>query len=162
MPHMPLSTRTTTYAQWVIVVDGRTCKPEYLRYATLLNRCTVGNASMEAICELRNATTVPSYLDHLTRSINYYHESCPDYPFRWKNMFLLCIADATVHYSRRVENIMMIIWRWFQLRRGGDMISDSDFMRSWRENRRRQIMRSTVRKEIQWPNKWVLMYFNSD
>ena len=77
-------------------------------------------------------------------------------------MFLLCIADATVHYSSWVESIMMIIWRWFQLRRGGGIISDSDFMRSWRENRRRQIVTSIVCEEIEWTKEWVLMYFNYD
>ena len=154
--------RSATYAQWVIVVDGRACKPEYLRYATLLHWCTVGNTIIDLICQLKNATTIPSYLDNLTQSINFYHESCPDYPFRWRNMFLLCIADATVHYSRRIGSIMMIIWHWFQLRRGGGIISDIGFMRTWRENRRRQIMTSTVREEIELTKEWVLMYFNSD
>ena len=159
---MSPSTRTTKYAQWVIIVERTECKPDYLRYATLLHRSSVGNAIMGLICHLNNATIVPSHLDNFTRSIKFYHETCPDYPFRWRNMFLLCIADTGVHYSRRVESIMMIIWRWFQLRVGRCLISDADFLRIWREKRRMQIVISTVREEIEWTKEWVMMYFNSD
>ena len=159
---MAPSTRRRHYASWAIIVDKKASKPEYLCYATLINRCTVGNLIMDSISHLENATFVPSHLNSITRSMNFYHETCPDFPFRWKNMFLLIIADNTIHYSRRMERIMLIILRWFLLRRGGGLISEMDFMRCWRAERKRLIMRSTVRDEIKWAKDWIMVHFNTD
>ena len=142
-------TRRRHYACWVILVDASSHRPEYVRHATLLHRSTVGNSVMDCIDYLNNAIFVPSCLEHLVASINVYHETFPDYPFRWKNMFLLCIADKTVHYSRRSEGVIMIIWSWFvRSCRSLGILSKADFMRSWRNERQRRIFRSTVREEI--------------
>ena len=110
---MAPQTRRRHYACWVIVVDRSLCRTKYVRYANLLHRSTLGNYVMYCMCSLSNAIFVPGYLEHLVDDINFFHKTCPDYPFRWKNLFLLCIADTTVHYSRRAEGVMIIIWRWF-------------------------------------------------
>ena len=86
-------TRRRHYACLVILVDASSRRPEYVRHATLLHRSTVGNSVMDCIDYLNNAIFVPSCLEHLVASINVYHETCPDCPFRWKNMFLICIVD---------------------------------------------------------------------
>ena len=160
---MAPQTRRRHYACWVIVVDRSSCRPKYVRYANLLHRSTVGNYVMDCMRSLSNAIFVPGYLENLVASINFYHETCPDYPFRWKNLFLLCIADTTVHYSRRAEGVMMIIWRWF-VRSFGRCATASKvhFIRSWRTERKRIIVRSTVREEIEWARQWVVCYFNRD
>ena len=81
-----------------------------------------------------------------------------------ENMFLLCIVDRAKHYKRGVEGIMMIIWRWFQLRRRGHLglISEIYFKRSWRHERERNIVTSNVRNEILWIQEWVLLYYSTD
>ena len=62
---------------------------------------------------------------------------------------------------RCVEGVTMIIWCWFQLRRGGGLMSSIDFIRSWREGRKRQIVTSTVREEIECTKGWVILYFST-
>ena len=160
---MAPQTRRRHYTCWVILVDGSSCRPEYVRYAILLHRSTVGNYVMDCIGSLKNAIFVPSYLEHLVASIYFFHETCPDYPFCWKNMFLLCIVDTTVHYSRWAEGVIMIIWRWFVRGFGSwGTASKADFMRSWRNERQQKIVRSTVREEIEWTRQCVVCYFNVD
>ena len=166
---MAPSTRRRHYASWVIVIDKKASRPEYLRYATLIHRCTVGNLIMDSIAHLENATFVPSYLNSIARSINFYHDTSRDFPFRWKNTFLLVLADSTIHYTRRLESVMMIILRWFLLRRGGSLICEMDYIicemdyiRCWRDERKRQVVRSTVRDDIEWTKYWVIVYFNTD
>ena len=153
---MAPSTRQRHYESWVILVDDRICRPEYLRHATLLHRSIIGNSLMDSITLLKNAIIPPSSLDSFMRSLHLYHESCPEYPYRWKNLFLLCIADSAKHFKRGVEGIMMIIWRWFQTRRGGHLglMSEVEFKRSWRHERERN--------EIEWIQKWVLLYYSTD
>ena len=59
---------------------------------------------------------------------------------------------------------MLIIWRWFQTRRGGNLglMSEVEFKRSWRRERERTIVMSNVRNEIEWIQKWVLLYYSTD
>ena len=119
---------------------------------------------MDSIALLNNATFIPSSLELLMRIIHFYHETCPEYPFRWENMFLLCIVDRAKHYKRGVEGIMMIIWRWFQLRRGGHLglMSEIDFKRSWWHERERNIVTLNVRNEILWIQEWLMLYYSTD
>lgn len=65
---------------------------------------------MDCILYLKNTMFVPSCLGHLVAIINFYEENRPDDLFGWKNMFLLCIVYLTVHYSRRAEHVIEIIW----------------------------------------------------
>ena len=161
---MALSTRRRHYESWVILVDERRCRPEYQWHATLLHRSIIGNSVMDSITLLKNAIIPPSSLESFMRSLHLYHESCPEYPYRWKNTFLLCIADSTKQNKRGVEGIMLIIWRWFQTRRGGNLglMSEVEFKQSWRRERKRTIVMSNVRNEIEWIQKWVLLYYYCD
>ena len=159
---MAPATRQRNYVSWVIVVDAKASKPEYHRYATLIHRCTFGNLIMDSIAHLENATFVPTSLDNLMRSIHFYHETCPYLLFWWKNMFLLIIADSAIRYTKRVERIMIIILRWFLLRRGGGLICETDFIRCWRDKRKRLVIRSTIRNKIGWTKHWIMMYFSTD
>ena len=159
---MAPTTRRRNYVSWVIVVDAKASKPEYHRYSTLIHCCTVGNLIMDSIVHLKNANFFPTSLDNLTRSIHFYHETFPDFPFWWKNMFLLIIADCTIHYTRRVERIMIIILRWFSLRSNGGLICETDFIRCWRNKRKRLVVRSTVRDKIERTKHWIMMYFSTD
>ena len=135
-----------------------------MAHAILLHRSIIGNSGMDAITLLNNATLIHSSLESLMRSIHFNHKECPEYPFRWKNMFLLCIVDKAKHYKRGVECIMMIIWRWFAVRRGGHLglISERAFKRSYRHERERNIATASVRNEILWVQEWVLVYYNTD
>ena len=158
---MAPATRRRNYVSWVIAVDTKASKPKYQWCATLIHRCTVGNLIMDSIVHLENATFVPTSLNNLMRSIHFYHETCPDFPFWWKSRFLLIITDCTTHYTRWVERIMIIILRWFSLRRGGGLILETDLIRRWRNERKRLVVRSTERDKIEWMKNWIMMYFST-
>ena len=106
------------HAMWVILVDARMCLPEYRKYniTSSLHRREFGN---DLIARLRNETFVPCILENFMRGISFYHNTCPDYIFRWTKTLLMFLADRKIQYWIRVKVTMMIICSRCMIRSGG-------------------------------------------